>query len=201
MFQPEEELVEPQRVFLKQGTLMKVSRKEVLKRHFFLFNDILIYAKPIGVGLSALSLSQKLELERMKVEKNPDDACQFTIQSAKKSFVCVADTPEERDAWVFELQSGIDKMVQKKQSFHLASGEQGANDPDHTAPVWVPDSQAKNCKLCSVGFTVINRRHHCRDCGEVVCGGCSNRKAVLRKGDKPERVCDRCYQKHQAAPQ
>ena len=35
------------------------------------------------------------------------------------------------------------------------------------APVWVPDSRASMCQLCTSEFTVTNRRHHCRACGKV----------------------------------
>eukprot|EP01134_Creolimax_fragrantissima_P005194 CFRG5194T1 len=41
------------------------------------------------------------------------------------------------------------------------------------APVWVPDSHAKECMGCSCKFTVITRRHHCRACGGVFCNNCS----------------------------
>merc|ERR1719198_1303802 len=43
-------------------------------------------------------------------------------------------------------------------------------------------------------FTMTNRRHHCRNCGKVCCGACSNVKAVLNQ-DKPERVCNQCHAK------
>lgn len=34
-------------------------------------------------------------------------------------------------------------------------------------PFWVPDSEAPNCMMCDMRFTVIKRRHHCRACGKV----------------------------------
>lgn len=34
-------------------------------------------------------------------------------------------------------------------------------------PFWIPDSDAPNCMLCDMKFTVIKRRHHCRACGKV----------------------------------
>merc|ERR1712141_830437 len=45
-------------------------------------------------------------------------------------------------------------------------------------------------------FTPINRRHHYRRCGLVVCGNCSARKFLLPHiSSKPIRVCDTCYEK------
>ena len=38
-------------------------------------------------------------------------------------------------------------------------------------------------------------QHHCRKCGAVVCGGCSNRRFLLPYQDKkPLRVCVSCYE-------
>ena len=40
----------------------------------------------------------------------------------------------------------------------------------------------------------MNRRHHCRQCGNLVCGACSTGRAVLPHSTdgKPLRVCDEC---------
>jgi Rab-GTPase-TBC domain/FYVE zinc finger/LIM domain len=35
--------------------------------------------------------------------------------------------------------------------------------------------------ICHTDFTVLNRRHHCRACGAVVCGSCSEHTIVLDK--------------------
>ncbi|XP_075267789.1 zinc finger FYVE domain-containing protein 16 isoform X3 [Opisthocomus hoazin] len=60
-------------------------------------------------------------------------------------------------------------------------------------PLWVPDSEAPNCMNCQVKFTFTKRRHHCRACGKVFCGGCCKRKCKLRYMEKEARVCTRCY--------
>ena len=36
-----------------------------------------------------------------------------------------------------------------------------------TPPTWVPDELAPQCMACSSAFTVVRRRHHCRNCGKV----------------------------------
>ncbi|XP_068781121.1 zinc finger FYVE domain-containing protein 16 [Struthio camelus] len=60
-------------------------------------------------------------------------------------------------------------------------------------PSWVPDSEAPNCMNCQVKFTFTKRRHHCRACGKVFCGGCCNRKCKLQYMEKEARVCIGCY--------
>jgi len=37
-------------------------------------------------------------------------------------------------------------------------------------------------------------QHHCRKCGAVVCGACSNRRFLLpQQSDRPLRVCIACF--------
>jgi len=38
---------------------------------------------------------------------------------------------------------------------------------------WVRNELRTNCSLCTRKFTRVFRRHHCRICGEVICGSCS----------------------------
>lgn len=43
-------------------------------------------------------------------------------------------------------------------------------------------------------FTFFERRHHCRNCGLVVCANCSMRKELIQaQSCKPIRVCDTCF--------
>lgn len=44
---------------------------------------------------------------------------------------------------------------------HVGIGE--AEQP----PPWVPDELAPRCMSCESPFTVVRRRHHCRNCGKV----------------------------------
>ncbi|NXI38241.1 ZFY16 protein, partial [Galbula dea] len=60
-------------------------------------------------------------------------------------------------------------------------------------PLWVPDSEAPNCMNCQVKFTFTRRRHHCRACGKVFCGGCCKQKCKLQYMEKEARVCTGCY--------
>ncbi|XP_007234581.2 zinc finger FYVE domain-containing protein 1 [Astyanax mexicanus] len=59
---------------------------------------------------------------------------------------------------------------------------------------WVPDHEITTCHQCSRDFTSTVPKHHCRACGQGVCGGCStqNRPVPARGWDHPVRVCDGC---------
>ena len=61
-----------------------------------------------------------------------------------------------------------------------------------TAPEW---ADGETCHRCRVTFGVLQRRHHCRACGQVFCGQCSNKVSTLPKFgiEKEVRVCEACY--------
>lgn len=43
---------------------------------------------------------------------------------------------------------------------------------------WLADDSAQVCPLCSQKFTQIRRKHHCRQCGKVLCSKCCNEKVT-----------------------
>ncbi|XP_052830014.1 hepatocyte growth factor-regulated tyrosine kinase substrate isoform X5 [Octopus bimaculoides] len=62
------------------------------------------------------------------------------------------------------------------------------------APEW---KDGECCTRCRVGFSVVQRKHHCRNCGEVMCSKCSSKVSTIpRFGIEREvRVCDSCFDK------
>ena len=60
-------------------------------------------------------------------------------------------------------------------------------------PEWVPDSESKTCFLCGKAFSFGNRRHHCRNCGKLVCTQCTVFMPLPHlEYYKPVRVCKSC---------
>lgn len=59
---------------------------------------------------------------------------------------------------------------------------------------WVPDEAVSKCTGCGSDFSAFNRRHHCRNCGDVFCDKCTQGRTPLTADDnaQPVRVCDRC---------
>uniref|UniRef100_K3WYD8 FYVE-type domain-containing protein n=1 Tax=Globisporangium ultimum (strain ATCC 200006 / CBS 805.95 / DAOM BR144) TaxID=431595 RepID=K3WYD8_GLOUD len=58
---------------------------------------------------------------------------------------------------------------------------------------WVADEARKSCAVCVKPFG-IRRRHHCRNCGEVVCSACAPPREVdvANYGTALIRICTAC---------
>ncbi|XP_077495973.1 uncharacterized protein LOC144106898 isoform X2 [Amblyomma americanum] len=192
------EVLKPGRTFLKEGELMKVSRKEMQPRYFVLFSDSLLYLLPTPQGF--YRVNYELPLSGMKVTVRPQQDYQneFSVYTMKRSFILSASSPEEREEWLSALNKAIEDNIHRKSSFHVLKkeGSQSSSSSElgREAPVWIPDQRVTMCQLCTSGFTFTHRRHHCRACGKVVCAACSSHRLPLPYlGDKPVRTCDDCF--------
>eukprot|EP01028_Stygiella_incarcerata_P010866 TRINITY_DN5892_c0_g1_i1.p1 TRINITY_DN5892_c0_g1~~TRINITY_DN5892_c0_g1_i1.p1 ORF type:complete len:3232 (-),score=682.69 TRINITY_DN5892_c0_g1_i1:191-9886(-) len=85
-----------------------------------------------------------------------------------------------------EIYSGDDQGIVKR--FSLP--EVGIYDH------WIRDEEVDACASCKTRFSTLNRRHHCRNCGRVVCGSCSMYRIELPELHhlRPVRVCNDCYE-------
>mmetsp|Transcript_6085 Transcript_6085/g.13121 ORF Transcript_6085/g.13121 Transcript_6085/m.13121 type:complete len:339 (+) Transcript_6085:102-1118(+) len=61
--------------------------------------------------------------------------------------------------------------------------------PEH----WVRDEEVNDCQICGSTFGSLNRKHHCRECGKVVCGTCSGNTMFIANLGKDGRACDKCF--------
>ncbi|KAH9118827.1 hypothetical protein LEN26_011902 [Aphanomyces euteiches] len=52
---------------------------------------------------------------------------------------------------------------------------------------WVPDSARSACVVCRASFNLFVRKHHCRMCGDIVCGPCTR-----FLGSQRIRACTKC---------
>jgi hypothetical protein len=65
--------------------------------------------------------------------------------------------------------------------------------PNPKSIPWMLDEETNTCCVCNNKFSVLARRHHCRNCGMVVCSKCSPKVSNVDSfGPKPQRVCAKC---------
>jgi FYVE zinc finger len=62
--------------------------------------------------------------------------------------------------------------------------------------LWVPDHAITRCQSCQIEFWLGRRKHHCRSCGQIFCGDCSQYFAPFPKESflEPVRLCESCFQ-------
>ncbi|XP_071537889.1 pleckstrin homology domain-containing family F member 2 isoform X3 [Panulirus ornatus] len=186
-------LNEPGRVLVGEGVLTKMCRKKPKPRQFFLFNDILVYGN-IVLNKKKYNKQHIIPLEEVQLSSLEDDG-QFRngwlIKTPTKSFAVYAATATEKAEWMAHISKCVSDLLRK-------SGKKAA---ENHAAVWVPDSETQVCMHCKkTQFTLINRRHHCRKCGKVVCGPCSSKKVMLvHQSSKPLRVCLTCHDEMSSA--
>ena len=171
------------RVFIREGPLVKVCRKNPKMRYFFLFSDCLVYARKIDAIGTTYMYHRMISLLRACVVDVPDKkrtTNAFQVLGNEKSFTLCCEDVAEKTSWMASIQKAIDNLG-------------GDEETGNQAPVWVPDEESGACMLCGVKFTVVNRRHHCRRCGKIVCGKCSSAEFMLVNLRKLARVCNQCF--------
>ncbi|XP_070692995.1 FYVE, RhoGEF and PH domain-containing protein 5b [Pempheris klunzingeri] len=191
------DLLQPGRVFVKEGTLMKVSRKSRQPRHLFLMNDVLLYTYPQQDG--KYRLKNTLPLTGLKVSKPIIEHVQnaLKIEGADISITLSASSFIEREDWYYTLSRTVTEHARGSVAFNSCSGE--ARDRlrlslGEKAPTLVPVSQVMMCMNCTSDFSLTLRRHHCHGCGRIVCRSCSrNRYPLKYMKDRMAKVCDHCY--------
>ncbi|XP_030585395.1 FYVE, RhoGEF and PH domain-containing protein 5 isoform X2 [Archocentrus centrarchus] len=191
------DLLKPGRMFVKEGTLMKVSRKSRQPRHLFLMNDIMLYTYPQQDG--KYRLKNTLSLSGMKVSKPTlgNVLNCLKIEVSDITITLSASSVGEREDWFHTLSRAIADHAaglctfggpcnEAREKLWMALGE--------AAPVLVPVSHVMMCMNCTSDFSLTLRRHHCNACGKVVCRACSrNRYPLKYLKDRVAKVCDHCY--------
>ncbi|XP_054155324.1 hepatocyte growth factor-regulated tyrosine kinase substrate-like [Oppia nitens] len=63
-----------------------------------------------------------------------------------------------------------------------------------SAPEW---ADGECCHRCRTQFSMVQRKHHCRNCGQIFCQKCSSKMSPIPKYgiEKEVRVCDDCFDK------
>ncbi|KAJ1426424.1 hypothetical protein B484DRAFT_450718 [Ochromonadaceae sp. CCMP2298] len=179
-------LSDSDRRFVKEGKLLRQCRRGLKEFQFWLFTDQLLYGQATPIGLYILNrqiVLSKCHVGSFKVESG----FSFLVQSPAKSFIICARNEGEKEDWLENIQAAIVKVAEKAGSREVVVGEH--------APLWKPDAQVSQCKSCTASFSLLLRRHHCRNCGFIVCDNCSKGRFKLEHVDKDKdvRVCAACF--------
>ena len=112
-------------------------------------------------------------------------------------------TIHEKEKWVKSINTAYEEYVAKKESFETGTDEarivtdrarrRSLVQLGDVAVPWIPAERVTMCMLCNTVFSFVVRKHHCRACGKVFCGRCTNNKAPLKfRNNEAAKVCDTC---------
>ena len=82
---PPPDLVKPHRVFVREGSLLKVCRRSNKSKTFFLFNDVIVYGEKL-IGRSLVGYSRTIHLKRV-VDMPQKEGNGIAIYGSPKSFI------------------------------------------------------------------------------------------------------------------
>uniref|UniRef100_A0A8K9USC7 FYVE, RhoGEF and PH domain containing 1 n=1 Tax=Oncorhynchus mykiss TaxID=8022 RepID=A0A8K9USC7_ONCMY len=97
-----------------------------------------------------------------------------------------------------EVSSGIERtlrLFQHRRNAAAPSLIENCSELGKRAPTPIREKEVTLCMKCQEPFnSITKRRHHCKACGHVVCGKCSEFRArLLYDNNRANRVCIDCY--------
>ncbi|XP_069039876.1 FYVE, RhoGEF and PH domain-containing protein 1 isoform X2 [Lepisosteus oculatus] len=213
----EEDIVNPTNELIKEGHILKLSAKNGTSqdRYLILFNDRLLYCVPkLRLIGQKFSVRARIDVDGMELKETSSVNVPqtFLVSGKQRSLELQARTEEEKKDWMQAIQATIQRHEQTLETFKLLNCS--SRDEDYTppnspntdlgkrAPTPIREKEVTLCMKCQEPFnSITKRRHHCKACGHVVCGKCSEFRArLLYDNNRPNRVCVDCYTTLQGAP-
>ncbi|KAL7754202.1 Pre-mRNA-splicing factor sap61 [Sorochytrium milnesiophthora] len=146
----------------------------------------------------ALSVPSPVLRERRKsdaefIRRAPNDDGELILRKRTALFRgCRKKVLERVHLEANRLQKRLDKIIE------LRHDPSATKAQEETVVAWQPDNDVLFCPLCSQAFSLLNRKHHCRLCGRVVCGNARCSALYTGEGDSPKlqehpiRMCNDC---------
>uniref|UniRef100_A0A8C1RIW5 FYVE, RhoGEF and PH domain containing 1 n=1 Tax=Cyprinus carpio TaxID=7962 RepID=A0A8C1RIW5_CYPCA len=177
----EEDIVNPTNELIKEGHILKLSAKNGTSqdRYLILFNDRLLYCVPkLRLIGQKFGVRARIDVDGMEVQH------ETSSMNVPRTFLV---SGKQRS---LELQ-----VLWPLQYFLTALCFQNCTELGKRAPTPIREKEVTLCMKCQEPFnSITKRRHHCKACGHVVCGKCSEFRArLLYDNNRANRVCVDCY--------
>uniref|UniRef100_A0A7N9AVI2 FYVE, RhoGEF and PH domain containing 1 n=1 Tax=Mastacembelus armatus TaxID=205130 RepID=A0A7N9AVI2_9TELE len=210
----EEDIVNPTNELIKEGHILKLSNKNgtTQDRYLILFNDRLLYCVPkLRLIGQKYGVRARIDVEGMELKETSSVAVPrtFLVSGKQRSLELQARYQHQETHFhvcTQAIQATIQRHEQTLESFrHLnCSLRDDDSTPPHSpscvelgkrAPTPIREKEVTLCMKCQEPFnSITKRRHHCKACGHVVCGKCSEFRARLSyDNNRTNRVCIDCY--------
>uniref|UniRef100_A0A8C1NKJ3 FYVE, RhoGEF and PH domain containing 1 n=1 Tax=Cyprinus carpio TaxID=7962 RepID=A0A8C1NKJ3_CYPCA len=183
----EEDIVNPTNELIKEGHILKLSAKNGTSqdRYLILFNDRLLYCVPkLRLIGQKFGVRARIDVDGMEVQRTSSMNVPrtFLVSGKQRSLELQARYVSEYVLW--PLQYSLTALC-----------FQNCTELGKRAPTPIREKEVTLCMKCQEPFnSITKRRHHCKACGHVVCGKCSEFRArLLYDNNRANRVCIDCY--------
>uniref|UniRef100_A0A3P9HWQ3 FYVE, RhoGEF and PH domain containing 1 n=1 Tax=Oryzias latipes TaxID=8090 RepID=A0A3P9HWQ3_ORYLA len=184
----EEDIVNPTNELLKEGHILKLSNKNgtTQDRYLILFYDRLLYCVPkLRLIGQKYSVRARIDVNGMEVRlptSSPAVPRTFLVSGKQRSLELQARYAHSMCTRCWNLTK-------------LCMFLQSCVELGKRAPTPIREKEVTLCMKCQEPFnSITKRRHHCKACGHVVCGKCSEFRARLSyDNNRTNRVCVDCY--------
>ncbi|XP_043934547.1 FYVE, RhoGEF and PH domain-containing protein 5 isoform X2 [Protopterus annectens] len=150
------DLLQPGRMFIKEGTLMKISGDKIHPRHLFLLNDVLLYTYPQKDGKFRLRSTfpiSDLKITRPLLEKVQNV---LKIECAKRCLTLSASSCSERDEWYNYIGRTVQEYARAQNASNCYANMEIVcrNCSRNKCPLsYLKDRPAKVCNECYAKLT------------------------------------------------
>ncbi|CAF0901154.1 unnamed protein product [Adineta steineri] len=139
-----------------------------------------------------------VNFEKIKLDKEDLEARLIANQDERHALLERSITSENRSEKLLlengqlakknsDLESALQEIAREYQGLQIYTNKLNQRR-------WLNDNDVHECMKCNQTFTITQRKHHCRSCGNIFCDPCSSKLAVVAAtSKKPQRVCDQCF--------
>ncbi|XP_059053626.1 protein RUFY3 isoform X1 [Achroia grisella] len=143
-----------------------------------------------------ISLQDSMVKDRDKISMLTQEV--ESLKSIGQKYVSLQEEQHILKTQYSEAQKTLEEMgvtlsENKLQLAEMLEKEASSTTAEDNASNWTSDKDAFACTACAKEFNITRRKHHCRRCGHIFCGACSEKTVALSGSTKPVRVCDACY--------
>ena len=107
------QLITPNRMFIMESTMDKISKGKTQERHFYLFNDLILYGKESVLKSTKIQCKGKIPLDSLLVRDLMDTESQknafelVRMDFKKKKYIICAKDPAEKKLWMQNIEERV----------------------------------------------------------------------------------------------
>uniref|UniRef100_A0A8C3DJ62 FYVE, RhoGEF and PH domain containing 3 n=1 Tax=Corvus moneduloides TaxID=1196302 RepID=A0A8C3DJ62_CORMO len=200
----EEDIVNPANELIKEGHIQKLSAKNGTAQDRYLFLVQEIAKQNVAHTFSITGKKRSLELQARTEEEKREwiNVIQATIEKHKQNsetFRAFNSSFSQEEEHLPDSSIASTSSVESMPGAD-GGGALGGTDSSRKSSKSKRDKEKQACKSCSESFnSITKRRHHCKQCGAVICAKCSEFKS-LADNSRHNRVCKECFLQLPASP-